>query len=375
MYSFDLSTLLSTVAYYNVIVFLLSFAACLMIILVGRRGTRLAGREADLTSVQAAHSRQTPRIGGVGIFAALLGTLALAPVSMVTVYGQFLVAAAVLFLVGLAEDLGWHMSPLTRLAAAALASIATVVMLGMWIPRFDIPGLDALASHWAVGVPLTVFFIAGIANGFNLIDGVNGLAGMAALCAALALAVIGSQAGYLEMAVLASMLAAGILGFLVLNYPFGWIFLGDAGAYTLGFVLSWFGVFILVAVPAVTPWAILLTLFWPVADTLLALYRRSKRKQAAMQPDRLHAHQLVMRALEVHFLGRRRRHIANPLTTLCLFPFVAAPPLAGVMFWDNATAAFLAFSGFGIAFAGSYVLTASTFRARASVGGTRKAAE
>ncbi len=61
-----------------------------------------------------------------------------------------------------------------------------------------------------------------------------------------------------------------------------------------------------------------------------------------MMPDRLHSHQLVMRGIEICFVGRGRRHIANPLTTLLLVPFVVTPQIVAVLLWDNNLAAFLA---------------------------------
>ena len=210
--------------------------------------------------------------------------------------------------------------------------------------------------YWFIGIPLTLLITAGIANGFNLIDGVNGLASMTAISAAVAMSLIAHQAGYTDMVYLALMLAISIFGFFVVNYPFGRIFLGDAGAYTLGFVLSWFAIAILLNAPEASAWALLLVLFWPVADTLLAIYRRSRRKTAAMAPDRLHVHQMVMRALEICILGRRNRRIANPLTTLLLAPFVIAPPLVGIIFWDQTTIAFVAVIAFGFSFFTSYAI-------------------
>ncbi|PZX36224.1 hypothetical protein LY56_03510, partial [Roseinatronobacter thiooxidans] len=117
-----------------------------------------------------------------------------------------------------------------------------------------------------------------------------------------------------------------------------------------------FAIAILLNAPEASAWALLLVLFWPVADTLLAIYRRSRRKTAAMAPDRLHVHQMVMRALEICILGRRNRRIANPLTTLVLAPFVIAPPLVGIIFWDQTTIAFTAVIAFGILFFTSYAI-------------------
>ncbi|WP_170844830.1 glycosyltransferase family 4 protein [Aliiruegeria lutimaris] len=331
-----------------------SFCICAVIVLIKDRLPRLSGRVHDLNVVQTVHSRQTPRVGGLAIFGTLALSELFAPMSISEQYGKFVIAAGLLFMVGLFEDLGFHVSPRKRLLAAAGASLLVISYLGVWLPRADIPGLDAVINHWAVGIPLTVLVTAGIANGFNLIDGVNGLASMAAIISAVAMTIIADLAEFFVMGHLAIMLAAGILGFFVLNFPSGLIFLGDAGAYTLGFVLSWYGIAILLNAPEVSPWAILLVLFLPVADTLLAIYRRSRRNADAMAPDKLHMHQIVMRTLEICFLGRKRRKIANPLSTLVLAPFTIAPPICGVMYWDQKIMSFAAVVGFGFLFLISY---------------------
>ena len=332
----------------------LAFGLCVSIVFLRSRFPRLNGRSEDAGAVQSMHTRLTPRVGGIAIFGALGLSVIFAPVTISGSYANFILATSLLFVVGLAEDLGFHISPRMRLLSAMGASLLVIWLLGVWLPRAGIPGLDPLVAHWAVGVPLTLLVTAGIANGFNLIDGVNGLAALTGIAAAMALSQIAELAGYTTMLHLAMMVAAGIFGFLLVNYPFGLIFLGDAGAYTVGFVLSWFGISVLLSSPDVSPWAILLTLYWPVADTLLAIYRRSRGKKNVSAPDRLHVHQMVMRALEICILGRNRRQIANPLTTLVLSPFVIAPPITGVLLWNQNQNAFLAVLVFGVLFFASY---------------------
>jgi UDP-GlcNAc:undecaprenyl-phosphate/decaprenyl-phosphate GlcNAc-1-phosphate transferase len=300
------------------------------------------------------HTCPTPRVGGVAIFLAFGTSFWVAPASVTGAYGNFILATGILFSVGLLEDLGFQISPRRRLAAAAIASLAVIGLLGVWLPRVDIPGFDVFMGQWWLGVPMTLLVTVGLANGFNLIDGVNGLASMTAGVAAVALSLIAYQGGYLVMVELALMLAAVVFGFFLMNYPFGLIFLGDAGAYTLGFVLSWFGIAVLLHVPDASPWAILLTMFWPVADTLLAIWRRARRKSDAMAPDRLHVHQMVMRGVEICLLGRKRRRISNPLSTLILAPFVMAPPLVGVLFWNQTVLAFAAVVIFAVLFFVAY---------------------
>ena len=340
------------------IVCVIAAAISATVVVLARNVLWLSGAESGLRALQAAHTRPTPRLGGVAIFAALLVSVPLSPPAITDRYILFILAASVLFLVGLAEDLGGGVSPRNRLVAAGISSILVVTFLNVWLPRIDVQLFDGLLQHWALGVPLTLLLTVGIANGFNLIDGVNGLAAVTAIVGAIALALIANAAGYTIMVHLATMLAAAVLGFMVLNYPFGLIFLGDAGAYTLGFVLSWFAIAVLHNVPEASAWAMLLLVFWPVADTALAIWRRSRSGMPTMAPDRLHFHQLLLRALEIHVLGEGRRQVANPLTTLVLAPLVAAPPMVGVIFWNQPLMAFMSV----LFFAPLFVITYSALK-------------
>lgn len=335
---------------------LLSFAMCLALILLTRRSGRMSGRKGDLSAVQAMHDTPTSRLGGFGIFVAVLAGSAFASEPFLSEYWDLIFAGALLFIVGMLEDIGVSISPKLRLLACACASALVIWLAGTWLPRIGVPGFDTLMGYWWLGVPMTLLMTSAVANGFNLIDGVNGLAAITAISAALALSVIASKAGYGDMQRLLLMLAAGIVGFFLLNYPFGLIFLGDAGAYTIGFILSWFGISILLEASFVSPWAILLTMFWPLADTLLAMFRRFRQNRNAMLPDRLHVHQMVMRALEIHVLGRNRRRLANPLSSFILAPFVIAPPLVGVQLWNQNMLAFFSVIIFLVLFFVSYAL-------------------
>ncbi|NKX44547.1 MraY family glycosyltransferase [Roseicyclus persicicus] len=330
--------------------FALTAGLSALIALVARRSPRLAGRAGDLRTVQTAHHRMTARLGGVAVFAGLLACLWLVPLPAPFSAPALAAATALLFAAGLAEDLGWHIPPRGRLMAAVLAGALVMLWTGVWTPRIGPALLDPAMASGLLGIPITLFAMVGISHAFNLIDGVNGLSAVAALVATLALALIARQSGYPEMEVLAWLFAAVIAGFLALNWPLGLIFLGDAGAYVFGFTLSWLGVMVVLHHPDATAWAMLLTMMWPIADTLHALYRRRRRRRPAMQADRLHLHQMVMRSLEIWRLGKGRRPLANPLTTVILAPFVAVPAATGVWLWDRPLPAFLAFLAYVAAY-------------------------
>ena len=150
-------------------------------------------------------------------------------------------------------------------------------------------------------------------------------------------------------------MVAAVLGFLVLNFPLGKIFLGDGGAYAMGHLLVWSAIILINGSTDVSAFSILLVFFWPVADTGLAIWRRWKLGNPTDRPDRLHFHQLAMRFLEIRFFGRDRREIANPMATLILIPMISAPQVLGVLFWNDFRASVVSTAGMGLLFIVTYL--------------------
>ena len=143
--------------------------------------------------------------------------------------------------------------------------------------------------------------------------------------------------------------------FLTLNFPFGKIFLGDGGAYALGHLIVWSAILLINSASEVSPFAILLIFFWPVADTGLAIWRRWKLGNPADHPDRLHFHQLAMRFLEIRFFGRERRHFVNPISIITS-TLISFPQVLGILFWDNFAAAVWCTVGISLIFILTYLL-------------------
>ena len=141
-------------------------------------------------------------------------------------------------------------------------------------------------------------------NAFNLIDGLNGLSSYVATSTAIAISIIGFKVGDIQMVVFSTLIVSSVLGFMVLNFPLAKIFMGDGGAYAIGHLLVWSAILLIDNAEEVSPFAILLIFFWPVADTGLAIWRRWKLGNPTDRPDRLHFHQLTMRFLEIRFFGR-----------------------------------------------------------------------
>ena len=321
-----------------------SFFFSLFFILVARYIFDRRG-EKDLNAIQSAHDDIVPRLGGLAVFLTFvlffctLNSEFLTPLLLVEFdFGALfflMLSAFPIFFVGLVEDLGYSMDPFRRLLASIISGAFVIWYFGIWVQGVGVPLVDNLLSVGLIGMIFTLIATSGVVNAFNLIDGLNGLASFTGISTAIALSFIAFEVSQVEVLRFLFIFSACILGFMFLNFPGGKIFLGDAGAYTIGHLLVWSAIILVNQSSEVSPFAVLLIFFWPVADTLLAIWRRWKLKRRADQPDRLHFHQVVMRFLEIRFFGRAQRRISNPIATVILAPFIAFPQIIGVMFWDE----------------------------------------
>ena len=344
--------------------FFVSFILCLIIILSSGYGFSRRG-EIDETAVQSAHSGFVPRVGGLAIYISILVLIPLLSFGFIPLSIVFdldaeqltflILSAAPVFFVGLAEDLGYDMSPKARLGASAFSSFMAILFFKVWLKSLGIPGVDALLMFAPLGILFTIFATVGVVNAFNLIDGLNGLSSYVTVSVAVSLSIIAFQSGNTQISIFMVLFVTAVLGFMALNFPMGKIFLGDGGAYALGHLLVWSAIILINGAIDISPFSILLVFFWPVADTGLAIWRRWKLGNPADRPDRLHFHQLAMRFLEIRLFGRDRREIANPVATLTLIPLISAPQVLGVFFWNDFRASVVSVLCMGLLFILTYL--------------------
>jgi UDP-N-acetylmuramyl pentapeptide phosphotransferase/UDP-N-acetylglucosamine-1-phosphate transferase len=315
----------------------------------------------DLSGPQKFHVRAVPRIGGVGILAGLVAALPvlwlLRPDAQRTLLGLLLCGAPA-FVVGLIEDFTKRVSPSRRLLATAVSAGLAATWLGAAIVRTDIPGLDALVAFTAGSFLLTVFAVAGIANAVNIIDGFNGLASMCVVIMLGALTYVGFQVGDTVVASLALAGIGAVLGFFFWNFPAGLIFLGDGGAYFLGFFVAELSILLLVRNPEVSPLFPLLVCVYPVFETLFSIYRRRfLRAVPPSMPDGIHLHSLIYRRVLRWAVGdqsaralTRRNSMTSPyLWVLCMLSVLPA-----LLFWNNSAAIALFLALFALSYVGLY---------------------
>lgn len=252
---------------------------------------------------QRFHTKPTARAGGIGIFVS--GTLAI----LISSFNWgFALAGFLAFLSGIIEDLKGTLSPKMRLGIHFLSALAGILLLNAVIT--DV-GLD-IKLPYALGFAFTIVAVIGSINSINIIDGFNGLAGGIAVMVLSSLACVAYMVGDLEVFQTALIIIAAILGFLFLNFPSGKIFLGDGGAYFLGFVIVELAIILSQRNADVSAWFVLCIMIYPVYEVLFSIYRRKVFKNLSpVAPDRTHLHSLL----------HKRKTRNNPKTSAWIWAF------------------------------------------------------
>jgi UDP-N-acetylmuramyl pentapeptide phosphotransferase/UDP-N-acetylglucosamine-1-phosphate transferase len=286
--------------------------------------------------VQKVHTGSVPRIGGLGILLGFVAATLLFSEANSRLLMLLLLAVLPAWFLGIAEDITKVISTRVRLLATMGSGLLAWWFTGYVINRVDIPGVDDVLAFTPVAVLFTIFAVAGVAHAVNLIDGFNGLASGTVLICLTALGWIAADQNDAELLHLVLVLIAVILGFLILNYPFGKIFLGDGGAYTLGFFLAWTSVMLVSGADSqVSPWAPFLICAYPILETLFSMARRVQSNRRMDHPDRAHLHSLVYRRVVPRLFPNASQSSRNSLTAPFLWLFAAGPALAGVLLYDN----------------------------------------
>jgi len=263
------------------------------------------------SGVQKLHHAATSRLGGIVVVIAYAVTLA-----VLLAFGRdhgslelpLALAAAPVVLLGLAEDLTCRVRPRYRMAAAVVSAMLASAWSGGIVPRLDLPLVDDLLQNLWFVLPLTWFMVAGACNAVNLIDGVHGLAGGTAL---IMFGGIALAAGWSDDAATMNrtlVVMGALVGFLAWNYPRGRIFLGDAGAYFIGFMYAELSIQLIAHNHDLSAWYVIMLAGYPIVDTLFAMYRRGVvRRTPLMDPDALHLHSLVFRRVAMPIERRQKR--------------------------------------------------------------------
>jgi UDP-N-acetylmuramyl pentapeptide phosphotransferase/UDP-N-acetylglucosamine-1-phosphate transferase len=265
----------------------------------------------DSKKPQNFHKVSTPRAGGIGILSGIL-LLSIVPFGL-----KFLPSIFLAFFSGIFEDFHNSLSPKFRLFLQIIAAISAIILTDSVVTYL---GLGISMPYW-LGVIFSVFAIVGMMNAINIIDGFNGLASGVILFILASFSFITFHHNCDNILSIIYITAGATMGFFILNFPKGKIFLGDGGAYLLGFIVALLGIYLTSTYDDISPWYIIAIFIYPVWEVLFSIGRRVLFSHSALEADAKHLHTLIYKHITKN----------NPLTTLFIlsttFPFMAMATL------------------------------------------------
>ena len=237
------------------------------------------------------HNHPIPRMGGLAIFFGfILSALIFVPLD--APLRGMLLGAVIIVILGIFDDI--YALPALPKLLVQIAAATVAVLMGNQIEVLSNPNIFSSNPYWDLGflsIPISVFWIVGITNAVNLIDGLDGLACGVSTISSMTMLVIALTVAEPDVALLMAALAGGCIGFLPYNLNPAKIFMGDTGSTFLGFILATVSIEGLFKSYAIISFAVpFLMLGLPIFDTCFAILRRVSHGQSPMSPDRGHIH-------------------------------------------------------------------------------------
>lgn len=275
--------------------FLASAAFSALITGVIVRGDFTFGKDSpDL--LRKSHTKAIPRLGGLPIFLSLaLGAAYFLVTGKISLsqWWPFLLCNTLMFGVGFADDLSPVGAKVKLLGQLGVALIAYA--LGLSVEILSIPVGDGDVHLGALSLPITIFWFVAITNIINLIDGMDGLASGMGFFLCICLVVVGFLAGQSGVVLLAVIAGGALLGFLLFNLPPASVFLGDGGAYLLGFFIASLSMQSSnKGTVAAALLVVIIALGLPILDTAFAIIRRGVRGIPLFKADAEHIHHRLL---------------------------------------------------------------------------------
>ena len=266
------------------------------------------------------HKKAIPRLGGLGIYLSVVIALSTLPLvdNLLTQslraykanFFMILIPATLVLCLGIYDDLRGANATLKFVVLGLIAGL--FYWMGGRIDSLAIPLVGTVHLPSTLAFVVTVLWLVGITNAFNLIDGVDGLASGAALFSSLVILMVSLAGENPFMIVVALVLCGALSGFLRYNFNPASIFLGDSGALFVGFALAALSVLgthkATTAVAVITP---ILAFGLPIVDTSVTLGRRLISGRPIFQGDSEHIHHMLLAR------GWSQRHVVLVLYGVC----------------------------------------------------------
>ena len=276
---------------------------------------KVIGTKCNIYAVEnsrTVHNGIIAQCGGIAIYVAFMIGMALF-MNADRQMNALMIGGSIVFFSGLFDDM-YNLKPKQKLAFQVLAALILIFYGRVQLNVFRLPFGIVFRNEIIIDI-ISFFWIIGITNAINLIDGLDGLCGGVCTIALLTIASLAYIDKHFDVMTIALILSGGIIGFLFYNFHPASIFMGDSGALFLGFIISGISLLGFKSSTFITLGVPLLVLLVPIMDTLVAILRRTLAHKRFDEADRKHLHHVLMYNLK---LGHRNTVLVIYLFTLIL---------------------------------------------------------
>jgi len=285
--------------------------------------------------IQKIHKGFVPPIGGFLIISSFFIYMYLWKPSSFILDAHILIPALFIFFIAFLEDFYLNIKPSIRFLVIFIGSLLYVLNAEK-LPTIDIILINNFFNQFQfIEIIFYALGLTALANGVNMVDGMNGLAGMVLLSIILGICSLLLINDIFTPNYNSELISLGLLIciFLIFNFPFGKVFLGDSGAYTIGWIT---GVMIIeiFSLNTIPSWGAVLLISYPILEVIFSTIRKLVQKKNPLKPDLDHIHLKLYYKLK----GKdNRSNEFNSFTTLCLMPlwFLPSTMIVWVHFYSH----------------------------------------
>tara|TARA_B100001059_G_C17724811_1_gene522811 strand:- start:59 stop:1078 length:1020 start_codon:yes stop_codon:yes gene_type:complete len=267
-------------------------------------------------AIQKIHEGEIPRIGGLIFFIGFITLLILNKIDLFLIL-PLLCSSLFIFSFSFYEDVKQNLSPIFRLIILSIGSFIFVFFTNL--PEINISFLLVINDHYYFLVLIFILSLMLIMNGFNFIDGLNGLSSFSFFSILLSIYYVANFYGDYFLTSLIIIIFLSSLVVFFLNFPFGKIFLGDSGSYLYAMISGSLVIYLFSRNPELPSLLAMVILAYPITEMLFSVFRKFFKGNSPLKPDTIHLHHLIFNRLDGNKFSR------NNIASLMMLPFCILP--------------------------------------------------
>jgi UDP-GlcNAc:undecaprenyl-phosphate GlcNAc-1-phosphate transferase len=279
---------------------------------------------------QSFHSDPTPLAGGliIFIFFSILSSLIYFEIIVSKLYLFFFA----MFIIGFLDDIKLVTNPFIRFFILLVITMFFIYFANLNILNVGFWNLNLLLSNYLVSFIFTAFCILFVINGSNFIDGFHGLLGIHSTIILIILSIINYLFGFFDISIFIFLFAISIIFFLLFNFPYGRVFLGDSGSYLLGCSIAVFSIKSSLINTEISPVFFAVLLYYTFFEVFFSYFRKIfYEKKSPFYPDKKHLHMLVFQIMSKKYNNQRSNYTTSIINNL--YYLISILPV--FLFYDN----------------------------------------